>query len=116
MSRTQRYKKIEKRFASNIQNECISFFRALKLFFIKIFKIFDGKLTIMIVPHSQGKVINLQTNVFAMSTGILLIVGIVISFLYFNRKAISIEEAMTKEHFDNMIQSFKNIFKKIFKG
>lgn len=89
MSRTQRYKKIEKRFASNIQNECISFFRALKLFFIKIFKIFDGKLTIMIVPHSQGKVINLQTNVFAMSTGILLIVGIVISFLYFNRRAIS---------------------------
>ena len=34
----------------------------------------------------------------------------------FNRKAISIEEALAKERFDNMIQSFKNIFKKVFKG
>ena len=33
-----------------------------------------------------------------------------------NRKTASIEEAMAKERFDNMIQSFKNIFKKVFKG
>lgn len=43
----------------------------------------------MIVPHSQGKVINLQTNVFALALGAVLIVGIVTSFLYFNRRAVS---------------------------
>ena len=43
----------------------------------------------MIVPHSQGKVINLQTNVFALVLGGVLIVGIVTSFLFFNRRAVT---------------------------
>ena len=42
----------------------------------------------MIVPHSQSKVINIQTNVFALSLGIVIVIGIVSSFLYFNRRAI----------------------------
>ena len=33
-----------------------------------------------------------------------------------NRKTASIEEAMAKERFENIIQTFKNIFKKVFKG
>ena len=89
LSRTQRYKRIEKKFASTVHNEFVSFFKILKSFFANVFKLLDGKLTIMIVPHSQGKVINLQTNVFAMLSGMILIAGIVVSFLYFNRKAIS---------------------------
>lgn len=88
MSRTQKYKKIEKRFASNVQNKFVSFFKAVKSFFVKVFKIFDSKLTIMIVPHSQSKVVNIQTNVFALSSGLLIVVGIVVSFFYFNRRAI----------------------------
>lgn len=89
LSRTQRYKRIEKKIASTIHNKFVFLFKVLKSFFTKAFKLLDGKLTIMIVPHSQGKVINLQTNVFALSSGMILIVGIVLSFLYFNRKAIS---------------------------
>ncbi len=89
MSRTQKYKKIEKKFASNVHNGFVSFFKAIKNFFVKAFKIFDSKLTIMIVPHSQGKVINLQTNVFALALGGIIVVGIVTSFLYFNRRAVS---------------------------
>ena len=89
MSRTQKYKKIEKRFASNVHNGFVSFLKAIKNFFVKVFKIFDSKLTIMIVPHSQGKVINLQTNVFALILGGVLIVGIVTSFLFFNRRAVT---------------------------
>ena len=89
LSRTQKYKKIEKRFASNVHNGFVSFLKTVKNFFIRLFRIFDSKLTIMIVPHSQGKVINLQTNVFALSLGVVLIVGIVSSFLYFNRRAVS---------------------------
>lgn len=89
MARTQRYKKIEKRIASNVHNKFISILKTIGNFFIRVVKIFDSKLTIMIVPHSQGKVINLQTNVFSLVLGGVLIVGIVSSFLYFNRKAIS---------------------------
>lgn len=55
----------------------------------KIFHIFDNKLTIMIVPHSQGKVMNLQTNVFAMVLGIVIVFGILLSFIFFNKNAIS---------------------------
>ncbi len=88
MSRTQKYKKLEKKFASNVQNGFVSFFRAVKNFFVRLFKILDNKLTIMIVPHSQSKVINFQTNVFALTFGAVIIVGIVISFFYFNRKTV----------------------------
>ena len=88
MSRTQRYKKLEKKFASNVQSGAVSFFRAIKNFFVRIFKILDSKLTIMIVPHSQSKVINFQTNVFALTFGAIVVVGIVFSFFYFNRRAV----------------------------
>lgn len=57
--------------------------------FAKFYHIFDNKLTIMIVPHSQGKVMNLQTNVFAMVLGVVIIAGILVSFVFFNKGAIS---------------------------
>ena len=85
----QKYKKIEKRFASNVHNGFVSFFKAVKNFFVRIFKVFDSELTIMIVPHSQKKVLNIQTNVFALVLGFTLVVGVITSFLYFNRRAVS---------------------------
>lgn len=90
MSKTQiAVKKFEKKFASKLARGIVIFFKAIGIFFVKIFKIFDNKLTIMIVPHSQGKVINFQTNVFAVLLTFLLATGMVSSFLYFNRKSIS---------------------------
>lgn len=56
---------------------------------VKVFRVFDSKLTIMIVPHSQSKVINFQTNIFSLVLGMLIVVGLVSSFLYFNRRSIS---------------------------
>ncbi len=88
MAKTQRYKKIEKKIASNVHNSFISFLKAIGAFFARLFKLFDSKLTIMIVPHSQSKVINFQTNVFALCLGIVLMAGIVSSFFYFNRRAV----------------------------
>lgn len=55
----------------------------------KVFHIFDNKLTVMIVPHAQGKVVNFQTNVFAMVLGIIIALGIVFSFIFFNKNAIN---------------------------
>ncbi|MBQ5998316.1 MAG: peptidoglycan DD-metalloendopeptidase family protein [Treponema sp.] len=88
MAKTHKYKKIEKKIASNVHNSFISFLKKIGTFFARLFKIFDSKLTVMIVPHSQSKVINFQTNVFALCLGIIMMLGIVSSFFYFNRRAV----------------------------
>ncbi|MBR4180424.1 MAG: M23 family metallopeptidase [Treponema sp.] len=90
MPRTQkRVKKFEKRFANNVTHKTGNFFKSLGAFFVKIFRVFDSKLTIMIVPHSHGKVVNFQTNVFALLLGLLLSIGVISSFFYFNRSSVS---------------------------
>ncbi|MCQ2591656.1 MAG: M23 family metallopeptidase [Treponema sp.] len=96
MSRAQKtVKKYEKKFSTGFSKKSGSFFRAIGLFFVKFFKIFDNKLTIMIVPHSQGKVINIQTNVFALILSGLLTVGILSSFIYFNKHSIATDTEIT---------------------
>jgi len=96
LSRTQKtVKKFEKLFASSLTKKIGNIFKAIGLFFVKIFRIFDNKLTIMIVPHSQGKVINIQTNVFAFILSGLLTIGIISSFIYFNRHSLSANMEIT---------------------
>ena len=90
MPKTQKaMKKMEKRFASNMTHSFSSVFRSIGSAFVTLFRIFNSKLTIMVVPHSQSKVINFQTTVFALIFGFLLFVGILSSFFYFNRRSIS---------------------------
>lgn len=80
---------MEKRVASNVTQGFGSAFKSTGAFFVKLFHVFDSKLTIMIVPHSQSKVVNFQTNVFALIFGSLLFVGILASFFYYNHRSIS---------------------------
>lgn len=87
MAKTRRLKKIEKNFVSSFLSALNNFFSKIGHGFVSFFKICDSKLTIMIVPHSQSKPVNFQTNVFALCFGVVLIVGIVSSFVYFNKKA-----------------------------
>lgn len=90
MSKTQRaIKKIEKRVAFHVTKGFGSFFKSIGHFFVRIFKLFDSKLTIMIIPHSQSKVVNFQTNVFALFLGTIVTVGVLTSFFYFNRRSLS---------------------------
>lgn len=90
MAKTQKkLKKLEKRVASNVSKGFGSIFHSIGNLFVKIFKLLDNKLTIMIVPHSQSKVINFQTNVFALTLGILITIGVLFSFFYFNKRSIS---------------------------
>ncbi|MCQ2610288.1 MAG: M23 family metallopeptidase [Treponema sp.] len=42
----------------------------------------------MIVPHEKGKVVNFQTNVLAMGLAVIIIAGILFSFIFFNRNAV----------------------------
>lgn len=86
MPRTQKkVKKFEKQFANSITNKTGNLFKSIGNGFVKIFRVFDSKLTIMIVPHFHGKVINFQTNVFAITLGFLLSIGLISSFVYFNK-------------------------------
>lgn len=90
MAKSQKaYKQIEKRLASRFRRSVVAFFKAIGNFFVRLFKLFDSKLTVMIVPHSQGKVINFQTNIFALSLGFIVTVGVISSFIYFNKKSLS---------------------------
>lgn len=86
MARTRRYKKLEKNVVSHLMHIFSSFFEKIGQFFVKIYKFCDSKLTIMIVPHSEGKVLNIQTNLFAMMLTVVIVVGVTVSFVYFNHK------------------------------
>lgn len=96
MARTRRYKKLERNIVSRMMRFIGSLFSSIGHVFVRLFKVFDEKLTIMIVPHAQGKVINLQTNVFALLLGIVVLVGIASSFIYFNRKSLDSTVEITR--------------------
>lgn len=88
LARTRRYKKIEKNAVFSVGK---FFGRGCSLvgyFFASVFKVFDRRLTVMLVPHSQSKPLSFQTNVFALVFGIILVVGMATSFFYFNKKAL----------------------------
>jgi murein DD-endopeptidase MepM/ murein hydrolase activator NlpD len=87
VAKTRRYKKLEKNLVSSLRAVVAQWFSFLKKGISRFIHICDSKLTIMIVPHSQGKVINFQTNVFALVFGIVLVAGIISTFVYFNKQA-----------------------------
>jgi len=86
---------MEKRFASKFRRLIFGFFKGIGSFFVKIFRVFDSKLTVMIVPHSQSKVINFQTNVFTLTLGAVITIGIISSFLYFNRHSVTVKSEIS---------------------
>jgi murein DD-endopeptidase MepM/ murein hydrolase activator NlpD len=54
------------------------------------------KLTIMVVPHSQKRVINFQTSFFSLIFFVVLIVGIFMSFFWFTSRSIVSEKNMAE--------------------
>ena len=79
--------------------------------FVRVFKIFDSKLTIMIVPHTQGKIVNFQTNVFALAFGIILITGVIASFVFFKQQDSGIREELARSVRENreLLASFDEL-------
>lgn len=53
------------------------------------FRLCDSKLTIMIVPHSNARVVNLQTNILAFVLAIILALGVLVSCIFINKKNIA---------------------------
>ena len=111
MARTRRYKKIEKNAVSSLLHGLQALVNGIGKSFVKIFKVCDSKLTIMIVPHAQGKVINFRTNVFALAFGLVLIAGIVSSFIYFKKQDTGIREELTRSMKENreLLASFDEL-------
>jgi murein DD-endopeptidase MepM/ murein hydrolase activator NlpD len=54
------------------------------------------KLTIMVVPHSQKRVINFQTSFFSLIFFVVLLVGIFMSFFWFTSRSIVSEKNMAE--------------------
>ena len=86
MAHTRRYTRLEKNIVSRIVHAFGAFFSSVGRLCVRIVKFFDGKLTLMIVPHSNGKVVSVQTNVFALILGLAVISGVACSFVYFNHR------------------------------
>nr|WP_318715347.1 M23 family metallopeptidase [uncultured Treponema sp.] len=86
MAHTRRFKRLEKNLVSRIVHAFGAFFASVGSVVVRVVKFFDGKLTLMIVPHSNGKVISVQTNVFALVLGLAVTTGIACSFVYFNHR------------------------------
>lgn len=70
-------------------------------FFKGVFRVFDNKLTIMIVPHEKGKVVNFQTNVLAMSLAVIVVAGILFSFIFFNKHAVASSAEIDRLYAEN---------------
>lgn len=101
MARTRRYKRMEKDAVFSIGKFLRKGFSKLGHFFSITFKVFDRKLTIMVVPHSQSKPISFQTNVIALVFGIVLVVGMAASFFYFNKKTLGASAEISRLQNEN---------------
>lgn len=89
VARIRTYKRLEKSLVHNTAVFIGTVFQKIASFWVGVFKFCDRKITVMIVPHSQSKVINFRTNLFSLASGALLVFGIVVSFFYFNGRSIN---------------------------
>lgn len=103
MPRVRNYKKAEKQFSMAFTRKVKSTSSGVGKFFSFLAKNLSKKLTIMVVPHSQKKVLNFQTSVFSVLLVGIFAVGMVVFFVWFGHKnaASNVELArLTKENID----------------
>ena len=99
MSRTRGYKKTENNIVRYISKQIKKAAEAVLDFFQRIIAGGRKKLTIMIVPHSQKKVLNFQTSIFSLLFTLIAVIGFFSSFFWFAHKtAVSVQDlSATKE-------------------
>jgi murein DD-endopeptidase MepM/ murein hydrolase activator NlpD len=85
LARSRGYKKLEKNAVSHLLHLVNTGFTKVLQFCKYAFRFLDQKFTIVIVPHSQAKVFNFQTNVFAMICTVVIVFGVTFSFVHFNK-------------------------------
>lgn len=87
MPRTRGYKRVENNIVRSIGRFFKNFFTRIGNVCSALFKGGNRKLTIMVVPHSQKKVVNFQTTVFSLIMFVAVIVGIFVSFFWYTRNS-----------------------------
>lgn len=99
MARQRRYKRAEKNAVRTIFGVLKTFFGHIGKAIATVYKSGSRKLTVMVVPHSKSKVINFQTNMFALILVFVVISGVIISFVVFSKKTVrsDIELAKVKQ-------------------
>lgn len=89
MPRTRTYKRVENHFVRGLADFFKYIWDFVSSFAMKVINGGRKKLTIMVVPHSQKKVINFQTSIFSIIFMSTLMVGIVASFFWFTARSIA---------------------------
>lgn len=101
MARTRRYKKQSNSFFAQVGQGFKSFFSAIGRGIVKLFKSGNQKLTIMVVPHSHGKVFNIRTNAFAIAIGIIVLAGVILTFVPFSKHSTGSGAELSRLHEEN---------------
>ncbi len=89
MSKTRSYKKAENNFVKAVAGFFKSVFRGMADAVMKFINGGRKKLTVMIVPHSQKKVVNFQTSIFSIVFVTVLLFGVLGSFFWFTARSLS---------------------------
>ncbi len=96
MPKTRGYKRVENNIVRSIGRFLKNCFVSIGNGFSAISRGGRRKLTIMVVPHSQKRVVNFQTTFFSLIFFVTLIVGILVSFFWFTRQTIVSEKNYTQ--------------------
>ena len=98
---TRRYKKQNNTIFSRSAKGIGSIFASMGRGIAKLFKSGNQKLTIMVVPHTYGKVFNIRTNAFAIIVGIVVIAGVVLTFVPFSKRSSGSGGEISRLHEEN---------------
>lgn len=118
--RTRGYKRVENNIIRNIGRFFRNIGRSVGKFCASVCRGGRRKLTIMVVPHSQKRVVNFQTTIFSLLFFVVLIVGIFGSFFWFSSRAIVSQKALselqeetrsTRASLDQLKDEAGNLFK-----
>ncbi len=85
MAKTRGYKRVEISIVRSVGRFFRSCVSAVGNAVSAVFRGGRRKLTIMVVPHSQKRVVNFQTTMFSLVSFLVIAVGIVASFFWFTR-------------------------------
>jgi len=96
VAKTRGYKRVEISFVRTLGRFFRSCISAVGSFVSAVFHGGRRKLTIMVVPHSQKRVVNFQTTMFSLVSFIAIAVGIVASFFWFTRNSIDSTATITR--------------------
>lgn len=92
MARVRRYKRIENVFVHKIKTIAYAFWSGIAGGILLFFRTGTKKLTVMIVPHSQKKVLSFRTSIFSIFFVVLLLLGMSVTFFRFLRTTSAAEK------------------------